>query len=56
VPDRLVLEEQLGALGIPVVEEFGFGHCRPSLTVPLGLKATLDADAGTLHFGETALR
>ena len=44
-----------GGLGIPVVEEFGFGHCPGSLTVPLGLKATLDADAGTLHFDEAAL-
>ncbi|THV30960.1 LD-carboxypeptidase [Glycomyces paridis] len=52
---RTVLEDRLGGLGVPVVEEFGFGHCSPSLTVPLGLTATLDADAGTLVFAEPAL-
>jgi len=40
---------------VPVVEEFGFGHCAGSLTIPLGVKATLDADAGTLHFAMPAL-
>ncbi|MEU6248464.1 LD-carboxypeptidase [Glycomyces sp. NPDC047010] len=52
---RAVLADQLRGLSIPVVEEFGFGHCTPSLTIPLGVKATLDADAGTLHFGVPAL-
>jgi len=52
---REVLADQLAGLFIPVVEEFRFGHCNPSLTIPLGLKATLDADAGTLHFGVPAL-
>lgn len=52
---RPVLEDQFGDLGVPVVDEFGFGHCCPSLTIPLGLKATLDADAGTLHFEDPAL-
>ncbi|SDE13581.1 S66 peptidase family protein [Glycomyces harbinensis] len=52
---RAVLQDRLGDLGVPVVEEFGFGHCDLSLTIPLGLKATLDADAGTLHFDEPAL-
>jgi muramoyltetrapeptide carboxypeptidase len=52
---RAVMMDQFGELGVPVVEEFGFGHCRGSLTIPLGLKAILDADAGTLHFGEPAL-
>lgn len=42
-------------MSIPVVEEFGFGHCAGSLTIPLGLKATLDADAGTLRFAEPPL-
>ncbi|MFB9661149.1 LD-carboxypeptidase [Glycomyces mayteni] len=52
---RAVLADQLGGLPMPVVEEFGFGHCTPSLTIPLGVKATLDAGAGTLHFGVPAL-
>ncbi|MCC3765305.1 LD-carboxypeptidase [Glycomyces sp. TRM65418] len=54
-PIRTVLEDQFGDLGVPVVEEFGFGHCEPAMTVPLGLRAVLDADAGMLHFGEPAL-
>lgn len=52
---RAVMEDRLGDLGVPVVEEFGFGHCNPALTIPLGRKATLDADAGTLHFDGPAL-
>lgn len=53
---RSVLLDRLGDLGAPVVEEFGFGHCKPSLTVPLGVPARLDADAGTLDFMVPALR
>ncbi|GAA2157629.1 MULTISPECIES: S66 peptidase family protein [Glycomyces] len=52
---REVLHDRFAGRGVPVVEEFGFGHCAGSLTIPLGRKATLDADAGTLHFGEPAL-
>ncbi|MDN3242450.1 S66 peptidase family protein [Glycomyces tritici] len=52
---RAVLRDQLAGLGVPVVEEFGFGHCAGSRTIPLGVKATLDADAGTLHFAVPAL-
>ncbi|THV32879.1 LD-carboxypeptidase [Glycomyces buryatensis] len=52
---RATLLDRLGDLGVPVVEDFGFGHCIPSLTIPLGLKATLDADAGTLQFDTPAL-
>jgi muramoyltetrapeptide carboxypeptidase len=52
---REVLLDHFIGRSIPVVEEFGFGHCAGSLTIPLGVNATLDADAGTLHFGEPAL-
>ncbi|MFJ9520481.1 LD-carboxypeptidase [Kitasatospora sp. NPDC101801] len=47
---RGVLADRLAPLGVPVAWEFGFGHCPSTLTVPLGLPATLDADAGTLTF------
>lgn len=47
---REVLADRLAPLGVPVAWEFGFGHCPSTLTVPLGLPATLDADAGTLTF------
>jgi muramoyltetrapeptide carboxypeptidase len=52
---REVLCDQFIGRFIPVVEEFGFGHCAGALTIPLGVKATLDADAGTLEFAEPAL-
>ncbi|MFI9158462.1 LD-carboxypeptidase [Kitasatospora aureofaciens] len=49
-PERVrdVMLDRLGALGVPVIWELGFGHCPSSLTVPLGVPALLDADAGTL--------
>ncbi|MFJ9905957.1 LD-carboxypeptidase [Streptomyces sp. NPDC101152] len=52
---RPVLVDRLGDLGVPVVEEFGFGHCEGALTVPFGVSAELDADAGTLTLEKPAL-
>ncbi|MFK8911846.1 LD-carboxypeptidase, partial [Streptomyces sp. YS-3] len=52
---RAVLADRLAPLGVPVVEHFGFGHCAPSLTMPLGVPAVLDADAGTLTLEVPAL-
>ncbi|WP_405900820.1 LD-carboxypeptidase [Streptomyces sp. NBC_00727] len=42
---RAVLADRLGALGVPVVEELGFGHGPTGLTIPLGVPAVLDAPA-----------
>ncbi|WP_329041786.1 LD-carboxypeptidase [Streptomyces sp. NBC_00178] len=42
---RAVLADRLGGLGVPVVEELGFGHGPTALTVPLGLPAVLDGPA-----------
>ncbi|MDQ1049791.1 LD-carboxypeptidase [Streptomyces sp. V4I2] len=53
---RAVLADRLGGLGVPVVEEFGFGHCEGALTIPFGMAAELDADTGTLTLDEAALR
>ncbi|MEW2131098.1 LD-carboxypeptidase [Streptomyces sp. NPDC005435] len=53
---RPLLADRLGALGVPVAEEFGFGHCADALTVPFGVTAELDADRGTLTLEEPALR
>lgn len=50
-----VLMDLLGGLGIPMVWELGFGHVPAQLTVPLGVEATLDADAGTLTLHGPAL-
>lgn len=50
-----VLLARLAPLGVPVVEELGFGHGPSALTVPLGLPCVLDADARTLTFDVPAL-
>ncbi|NEC63628.1 LD-carboxypeptidase [Streptomyces sp. SID9727] len=42
---RAVLADRLGPLGVPVVEELGFGHGPTGLTIPLGVPAVLDAPA-----------
>ncbi|MFD4415533.1 LD-carboxypeptidase [Streptomyces sp. NPDC058476] len=52
---RAVFADRLGGLGVPVVEHFGFGHCEGALTIPFGLGAELDAEAGTLTLDEPAL-
>ncbi|MFD8151345.1 LD-carboxypeptidase [Streptomyces sp. NPDC059720] len=52
---RTVLRDRLGGLGVPVVEEFGFGHGEGALTLPLGVVAELDAEAGTLKLDAPAL-
>ncbi|MFE7270506.1 LD-carboxypeptidase [Streptomyces sp. NPDC057623] len=53
---RAVLVDRLGGLGVPVAEEFGFGHREGALTIPFGVRAELDADAGRLTLDEPALR
>jgi muramoyltetrapeptide carboxypeptidase len=53
---RALLADRLGGLGVPVVEDFGFGHCDGALTMPFGVVAELDADARTLTLDEPALR
>ncbi|WP_105970114.1 S66 peptidase family protein [Streptomyces geranii] len=53
---RAVFADRLGGLGVPVLEGLGFGHCDGALTIPLGVAAELDADAGTLTLEEPALR
>ncbi|MEV8314471.1 LD-carboxypeptidase [Streptomyces sp. NPDC059900] len=52
---RAMLLDRLGGLGVPVVEEFGFGHCDGALTIPFGAAAELDADTATLTLDVPAL-
>ena len=52
---RAVMADRLGGLGVPVVWEHGFGHGPGQLTVPLGVPAVLDADAGSITLLETPL-
>lgn len=51
-----VLVDRLAPLGVPLVAEFGFGHCPDARTMPMGAVGELDADARTLTFapGSTA--
>lgn len=51
----LVLD-RFGGLGVPIVGELGFGHGPSSITVALGVAATLDAGAGTVTLDGPALR
>ena len=52
---RALLLDRLGGLGVPVVEELGFGHSDTALTMPLGIPAVLDAESGTLTLDMPAL-
>lgn len=48
IPVADVLAERLGDLGVPVLGGLPIGHGPNQLTVPLGVTATLDVEAGTL--------
>lgn len=50
-----VLDEILGDLKIPVLSGLTIGHTSNQLTLPLGIRATLDADKGTLAIEESAV-
>jgi muramoyltetrapeptide carboxypeptidase len=50
-----VLEEHLEPLGVPVLYRVPVGHARHLATLPLGVPATLDADARTLTVDRPAL-
>ncbi|MGH3431489.1 MAG: S66 peptidase family protein [Thermocrispum sp.] len=43
-----VLNDRLRGLGVPVLGGLKLGHDKGQLTIPLGTKATMDAEAGTL--------
>jgi muramoyltetrapeptide carboxypeptidase len=51
-----VLETYLLPLGIPVASGFPVGHIDDQWTLPLGVRARLDADAGELELLEPAVR
>lgn len=52
--ERLVLD-RLSDLGVPILSDLGFGHGPRPISLPLGVWAELDADAGTLTLTEPAL-
>ena len=54
-PVAEVLREIAEALGIPAVVGLPIGHVRDNWTLPLGIRARLDAAAGTLELLESAV-
>ncbi len=50
---RKIVEDRVAPLRIPSVIDFPFGHMKTMLSVPMGVRARLDADAGTLDFIES---
>jgi len=53
---RRVLERAVAALGLPAISGAAFGHGRRNLALPIGVRARLDAEAGTLTLLEPAVR
>jgi muramoyltetrapeptide carboxypeptidase len=51
-----VLHELIAPLGVPAALGLPFGHARENWTLPLGVRARLDADAGTLELLDPAVR
>lgn len=45
-----VLEDRLVTLEVPILKDVPFGHCAGQLSLPLGVRAELDADLRTLTF------
>lgn len=52
-PWRAIVEERLKPLGIPTMVNYPFGHMANMLSLPLGVRARLDAGAGTLTYLES---
>ena len=53
---REIVADRLRPLGRPLVLDFPFGHANNMLSLPLGIRAELDADAGTLTYLEPLCR
>ena len=51
-PWREIITERLTPLGKPLVIDFPMGHAKNMLTLPLGVRARLNADSGELTFLE----
>jgi len=52
-PWREIVRDRFGNLGIPLITDYPFGHAANMLTLGLGVRAHLDADAGTLTYLES---
>lgn len=52
---REVVSERTAAFGFPVLADLDFGHTSPHLTLPLGVRARLDATRRELSLVEAAV-
>jgi muramoyltetrapeptide carboxypeptidase len=50
-----VFDDYFGPLGVPVYAGAMFGHVKRKFTLPVGLQAEIDADAGTLRLLQPAV-
>jgi len=50
-----ILRDRFGGLGVPVISGLSFGHIEQKLVLPIGARATLDADGGTVSVEEGAV-
>jgi Uncharacterized proteins, homologs of microcin C7 resistance protein MccF len=50
-----ILRDRFGSLPVPAISGLSFGHIEQKLVLPIGARATLDADAGTLRVEEGAV-
>ena len=51
-----VLQQHFGALGVPAFQGAAIGHVASQFSLPLGVRAEIDADAGSIRLLETAVR
>ena len=49
------LHDHFGASRAPAAYGFSFGHVTPQVTLPVGIRARMDADAGTITLLESAV-
>jgi muramoyltetrapeptide carboxypeptidase len=50
-----VIEDYFHSLKIPVIYNFKHGHIKDNLTVPLGIKASMNSDKGIIEIKESAV-
>ncbi|MEI6873944.1 MAG: LD-carboxypeptidase [Spirochaetota bacterium] len=49
-----VLRDLIASTGKPAISNLGVGHCRPNLTLPLGVEVEIDGDGPSLDILESA--
>jgi muramoyltetrapeptide carboxypeptidase len=52
-PWREIVSERVASVRVPAVLNFPFGHMKTMRSIPLGIRARLDASAGTLTYLES---